>query len=268
MSATATLPAPAAAAIDQKRYVEAFCSPAGAEVFHSIVGPNEVWKDDPYDVAEIHGTAREAFTSLLNRAVGDPPPDTGRVLLLLGEAGSGKTHLMRTFRAAAHCTPLGYCGYLQMTSAVSNYNRYVLAKLIDSLEQPYCEPENFTPGLMRLSTGLLETFPRSEADRSQLGEGSLDDLHRCIFGLADRIILHPRFRSCDLNLIRALLYLQRDDSRIKSRVLSYLRAEDLMPADRALLGGLVPRCQEEDAQNVIVQLGRLMAAVHGLVTVP
>jgi hypothetical protein len=263
MTTIVTPTAPSTAAIDRKPYLDAFCSPAGAEVFHSIVGPNEVWKADPYDVVEIHAEAREAFSSLLNRAVDHPAPDTGRVLLLLGESGSGKTHLMRAFRAAAHCHGMGYCGYLQMTSAVSNYNRYMLSKLIDSLEQPYCDPD-LTTGLMRLSTALLEAAPSLlEAEQAQLWEGSLDDLHRSVIDITDRILLESRFRSCDLNLIRALLYLQRDDPRIKSRVLSYLRAEDLMAADRALLGGLVPRCQEEDAQNLIFHFGRLMAAVDG-----
>src|SRR5579884_1046808 len=139
MSATATPTATTARAIDDQRYVDAFCSPASAEVFHAIVGPNEVWKYDPYDVFNIHTEAREAFSWLLNRAVGDPAPDKGRVLLLKGESGSGKTHLMRAFRTAAHAHALGYCGYLQMTSTVTNYNRYVLSKLIDSLEQPYYE---------------------------------------------------------------------------------------------------------------------------------
>ncbi|HZU35707.1 MAG TPA: DUF87 domain-containing protein, partial [Gemmataceae bacterium] len=121
-----------------------------------------------------------------------------------------------------------------------------------------------TTGLMRLSTGLLESVPSfSEADRAQLLDGSFEELNHYVFDVADRIILQPRFRDCDLNLIRALLYLQRDDPRIKSRLLSYLRAEDLIPADRALLGGLVPRCHEEDPQRLIFELGRLMAAVSG-----
>lgn len=263
MTVLAPLTAPAHAP-SNKPYIDAFCSPAGAEVFHSIVGPNEVWKDDPYDVWEIHAVVRETFSTLLNRATGNPPPDTGRILLLLGESGSGKTHLMRAFRAAAHGHALGYCGYMQMTSAVSNYNRYVLSKLIDSLEQPYCDPSTITPGLMRLSTGLLEAVPSlSEGERAQLTDGNLDDLPHCIFDIADRIILEPQFHSCDLNLIRVLLFLQRDDPRIKSRVLSYLRAEDLLAADRLLLGGLVPRCQEEDAQKMIFHLGRIVAVVHG-----
>lgn len=263
MSAVATALPPVESA-GLELYQKAFCSPAGAEIFHGIVGPNEVWKPDPYDVPEIHAEAREAFSWLLNRAVTEPAPDKGRILLLKGESGSGKTHLMRAFRGATHAHALGYCGYLQMTSAATNYNRYVLSKLIDSLEQPYSDPDVSTTGLTRLSTGLLENVPSlSDAERAPLADGSLEDLHRSVFDLADRLIVQPRFRSCDLNLIRALLYLQRDDPRVRSRCLSYLRAEDLAPADRALLGNLVPRCQEEDAQRLIFELGRLMAAVHG-----
>jgi hypothetical protein len=264
----ATLPAAPRPATESNPYLEAFLSAAGAEVFHSIVGPGEIWKTDPYDVEEIHAEAREVFERLLNRAVADPPPKTGRVLLLQGESGSGKTHLMRAFRHSAHSSSRGYCGYLQMTSVAVNYGRYVLSKLIDSLDQPYrqsdSEPESVsTPGLMRLSTGLLEAAPQvPAAQREQLREGDFAGLDVCVCEVADQIIRQRPFASCDLNLIRALLYLQRDDPRIKRRVLSYLRCEDLSPADRRMLGDLVPRCREEDPQELIIQLGRLMDATH------
>ena len=54
---------------DQAAHLAAFCTAAGAEVFHSIVGPNEIWKTDPYDVEAIHAEARHVFERLLNRAV-------------------------------------------------------------------------------------------------------------------------------------------------------------------------------------------------------
>src|SRR5262245_35081362 len=130
---TATLPATNAArpVSDPSAHLRAFCSAAGAEAFHSIVGPNEIWKADPSDVEAIDADAREVFERLLNRAGGDPSPDKGRALLRLGESGSGKTHLMRAFRHTAHVSARGYCGYLQMTSVAVNYARYVLSKLID-----------------------------------------------------------------------------------------------------------------------------------------
>src|SRR4249920_749847 len=71
------------------------------EVFHSVAVPTAIWKPDPFDVETIHTEARAAFEHLLNRAGRTPPPPAGAVLVLLGEAGSGKTHLMRAFRARA-----------------------------------------------------------------------------------------------------------------------------------------------------------------------
>src|SRR5207245_2780850 len=84
---------------------------------------------------------------------------SGRILLLQGEAGSGKTHLMRAFRNWAHEGGRGFYGYMQMTSATNQYSRYVLNNLIDSLDQPYDERAGETSGLMRLS----------EHDRRTLG---------------------------------------------------------------------------------------------------
>lgn len=264
MTAAPSAPATARAPSALDACFEAFTSPAGAAVFHSIVGPNEVWKADPYDVAEIHADARAVFERLLNRAGGDPAPDKGRVLMLLGESGSGKTHLMRAFRHATHSGGRGYCGYLQMTSSVSYYGRYVLAKLVDSLQQPYCDPEVTTTGLMRLSTILLDAVPGLAAsEKERLRESDIAALPAAAFGLADRLLALPRFARCDRNLIRALLLLLGDDPRVTGCVLSYLRAEDLAPVDRELLGGLVPRCREEDAPRIIFELARLMTAADG-----
>ena len=154
---TAVAPVEAPAAVDPR--MAAFLAPDCPEVFHSVATPTAIWKADPYDVETIHAEARAAFEHLLNRAGRTPPPPSGAVLVLLGEAGSGKTHLMRAFRTRAHGQGLGYCGYLQMTSEASNYARYMLTNLIDGLEQPY-EPDGPSrTGLARLSAALLESVP-------------------------------------------------------------------------------------------------------------
>jgi hypothetical protein len=69
-----------------------------------------------------------------------PNPLSGKSLLLRGEAGSGKTHLMRAFRNEVHRDGTGYCGYLQMTTRTGNYARYILSNFIDALSQPYRLP--------------------------------------------------------------------------------------------------------------------------------
>jgi hypothetical protein len=264
-AATPQQPVPAT---DAQRRLAAFCSPAGGEVFHPIVYHQQIWTPDPLDVETIHAGAREVFGRLLNRASTQPPPSSGRVLLLLGVSGSGKTHLMRAFRSCTHGAERGYFGYMQMAAHVSNYARYVLSNVIDSLDQPYLSPDVQTSALMRLSLGLLEALPEVTAEeREQFREGYVPDLPERVERYADNIIIDSRYANCDLDLIRALLYLQRDDPRIKSRVLKWLRCEDLAPADRKPLGDLVPRPREEAPLRMVADLGKLMGAVQGMALV-
>src|SRR5260370_23250455 len=135
----------------------AFCDPNGPEVFSGIVHGNQIWAPDQFDVVSIHTDARAAFAGLLARAAAPSPPNFGKLLLLLGEAGSGKTHLMRAFRNETHTSAMAYSGYLQMPTRADNYARYVLSNLIDALEHPYQHPH---PGsaLSRLARGLLDSL--------------------------------------------------------------------------------------------------------------
>src|SRR5262245_49787663 len=170
--APAPVAAPAAPAVKLDPRFAAFIANDGPEVFSAVVHANQIWSPDPFDVDTIHLEAREAFARLLNRASGPEPPSHGKSLLLLGEAGSGKTHLMRAFRMAAHTAGTGYCGYLQMTTRTDNYARYVLSKLIDSLEQPYL-PTATSTGLARLARGLFDALQGvSDLDRHRFLEES------------------------------------------------------------------------------------------------
>src|SRR4051794_41840749 len=98
--------------------IAAFCSPERPEVFHAVAYRNDVWKEDPFDVETIHEEARAAFGRLVDRASGPGASrgSAGRILLLQGEAGGGKTHLLRAFRNWTHARGRGYFGYMQMTS--------------------------------------------------------------------------------------------------------------------------------------------------------
>src|SRR3954447_20930943 len=249
--------------------IAAFCAPERPEVFHAVAYRNDVWKEDPFDVETIHEEARATFQRLVNRASRAPTAgaSTGRILLLLGEAGSGKTHLLRAFRNWAHARGRGYFGYMQMTSATNQYGRYVLNNLIDSLDQPYYEPGGEATGLMRLSTAVAESSKSVPLDRlDQIRSGELD--HRCLAklvdALADQIVMDDRFNTIDLDLVRALIYLQSHDPRIKGRVLKYLRCEDLSIPDRVMLGGLVPRTYEDAPEWLVQRLGELMSALESV----
>jgi energy-coupling factor transporter ATP-binding protein EcfA2 len=246
--------------------IAAFRSPGAREVFHSVCQKDQIWRPYLFDVHEIHETAREAFYDALTRATTPPGTVSGQILLLLGEAGSGKTHLMRAFRNHVHGCRQGYCGYLQMTTATENYGRYVLANLIDSLDDPYFDGEINHSSLQSLSNALVDVpglLPPGEIEQLRTAELSLPDLGELTNGLADRFIGRREFANLDADLIRALCYLQRDDSRIKSRVLKFLRCENLNEYDRRYVPGLEPRLHDHHPQEMVERLGQLMWAVEG-----
>ena len=242
-----------------------FCEPGVREVFEAIVSPTQIWQDDPYDVASIHAEARQAFAGLLERATADVRPGRGRVLLLKGQAGSGKTHLMRAFRYAAHRDRLAHFAYLQLTSAAGDYGQYMLANVVASLEHPYFPPQVTDSGLQRLSTALLDAVPGvtdAEREAVRTGEGP-----GAVFDAAGKLVGDARFAGRHEELLAALLFLQRDDVRVRTRVARWLRGEDLSGHDRTFIGDLVPRSRPEQAAELIVQLAEVIAAAQGMALV-
>jgi Cdc6-like AAA superfamily ATPase len=238
------------------------------DVFHPIQHRHDVWRQDPFDVETVHQEARAAFERLLIRATTPPRPDSGRILLLLGDSGCGKTHLLRAFRSKAHERSLGFVGYMQMTTASSSYGRYILVNLIDSLDQPYLESAEPRSGLERLSDALLARCAKVGPVANLLADPDqeADEVLQLVEIAADDLKDQPSFQRVDLDLMRALLFLQRNDTRIKSRVLKYLRCEDLSDNDRKVLGGMVPRLHDHHPQEMVEHLGRLAAALdHSLV---
>jgi hypothetical protein len=239
----------------------AFLAPGCPEVFHSVATPTAIWQADPFDVETIHAEARAVFEHLLNRGRRTPAPPSGAVLVLLGEAGSGKTHLMRAFRTRAHAQGWAYCGYLQMTAEASNYARYILNNLIDGLEQPYAPDGPSRTGLARLSAALLELVPRlSGLDAESFRDGESDPALADDY--ADRLQDTARFQGCDIELLRVMLHLERNEPRVRSRALMWLRCQAMRPQDRSWIGDAVPRIDDADPMKMLQQLAKLIDAVH------
>jgi hypothetical protein len=247
------------------RRASAFCSPRYPELFHAFAYATDVWKQDPFDVKSIHVNAREKFQQIVSRVLESSGLSKGRILLLLGESGCGKTHLMRAFRNQVHSQSRGYCGYLQMTAFTGDYGRYVLGNLVESLDKTYDDSQSQTTALSRLSSALAELCRTKTGSRlERLREGGLDqgEIDQLVGELSDAVILDERFSAIDIYLVQAMLYLQCNDPRIKARVLKYLRCEDLTERDRRLLGGIIP-CTYDDAPLWIIQrLGQLIWAVE------
>ena len=242
--------------------IDAFLADRAPEVFHAVANAHEVHTRDEVDVESIHEESRRAFSRALD-ATADASSH-GRVLLVLGDGGSGKTHLMRTYRAMTHEDGRGFAGYMQMSSSTDNYARYVLRNLLDSLEHPYAKELSPESGLLRISNALVE-LGLIPADRLQsLREDDLDPdaLGMLVSEFADRFVSQPDLKHLDVDLVKAFMYLQRSDAAIKQRVLKYMRCEDMSPYDRRMLFEITPRTDGEDPLRVIQGIGQLVRATH------
>ncbi|HEY6882382.1 MAG TPA: hypothetical protein VI299_30330, partial [Polyangiales bacterium] len=246
--------------------IRVFCARDATDVFHGVEHAQQVFRRDPYDVDTVHSGARTTFHRLVNRAGDQTESGSGRVMVVLGGAGSGKTHLMRGFRQSVHGERTGYVGYLQLSVPTDDYGRLILGRLIESLEKPFDEPETEQSGLLCLSDTLLHACPAIPPESvvqlrgEELSDASAVDL---VMRLADTIVDDARFRGLDLDLVRAMLFLQRRTPKLRNRVLKFLRCEHMSKADSGLLGDVVSQTDAVAAMRRVAQIGRLIACTGG-----
>ena len=232
---------------------------------HSITWEDDLWRADPCDVDSVHAKARHKFLDLL-LSITSGKPSHARMLLFYGQSGAGKTHLVRALRTYAHHSGKGYFGYAQMSSDVANYADFFLRRLVNSLEKPYDPFNRGDSGLKRLADRLAGNADLMDAAAlAELREAPLDDkaLARLVLRLADDIVASPRFegQELDINIVRALLYLQRSDPRIDGRIRQYLYGRPLNDLSQAAVQALDANAGEDRAFEIIESLGRLMWTV-------
>lgn len=235
---------------------------------HSITWEDDLWRADPVDVPEVHAKARRKFSDLVSTVTaGRGFHMQDRILLFHGQSGAGKTHLLRALRTETHRTGRAYFGYAQMTPDVGNYADFYLRRLVHSLEKPY-DPDRFgESALSRLTNRLvLDSEVISSKDLQQLRDAQLSDeqLARLILRLADDIVASDKFqtRELDINIVRALLYLQRRDPRIDQRIRQYLHGRQLTPIALEAVCALDPNSGEDRAFEIIAAIGALVWTVE------
>ena len=230
---------------------------------HNITWEDDIWKADPLDVEQVHEAARTKFISVLNSLSSGNGAVQTRMLMFHGQSGAGKTHLVRALRSYCHGSKAGYFGYAQMTPDVGNYADYYLRRLVNSLEKPHCSAQASENSLLRLSNALAsdaELVPAADLENLREAPLEADDLARLIIDMADGVVSSPRFadQDLDINIVRALLYLQRNDPRIDQRVRQYLYGRQLNELSVSSVAALDPNDGQDRAFEIIESLGRVM----------
>ncbi len=234
---------------------------------HSITWEDDIWRADPVDVEVVHAQARRKFQGLLDAVTAERgAAGQARILLFHGQSGAGKTHLIRALRTSAHRAGKAYVGYAQMTPDVANYADYFLRRLVHSLEKPYDPDGAGESGLMRLTNRLVGDGALDAATLDKLRDAKLNEaqLSKLVLGIADEIVAAPKFagQNLDINIVRALLYLQRNDPRIDQRVRQFLYGRELTDLSHEAVAALDPNKGEGRAFEIIESLGRLMWTVE------
>lgn len=249
---------------DNSARVAAFCSPHAKNVFHAVAYAGEIWERDPFDVDAVHAEARQVFDITLDQ-VHDASSRAGRSLLLLGESGAGKTHLLRAFRAMAHGSFRAMTGYLQLNVETMDYRRLLVQRLVDSMDRPYDLPRKADSALSVLSDALAARIGDSNdarLKRLQDGELTTKELAALTHELADAAYQRG-LGEVHADLMRAFLLLQRRDPALRQRVLKLLRCEHLSSYEQEMLGDIAPWTDDGADHRMLVQLGKLAWEANG-----
>jgi hypothetical protein len=246
------------------RRIQAFLAPC--RVFSAVQQASSIFENDPFDVEAVHRDARKSFEQLVAQATMRPyVPDLGQMLVVLGDSGAGKTHLLRGFRRHVQEGNRGFVVYAQLQSRTEDYSRYLLFHLVESLSRRYSEQSGRT-GLRELAGGLLRLArpPLRErlerlADDTWDASGNLadhvDELVNELLGIAE-------LASFDRDLLRVLLYALRPDPRTASSVYKYLHCDDMNAHDRRWIGDVKPRTRDDDPHWMIRALARFAAVTQ------
>jgi hypothetical protein len=234
---------------------------------HSITWEDDIWRADPVDVEAVHANARRKFSDLLDAVTAPGAASVqARILLFHGQSGAGKTHLIRALRTGAHRGGKAYFGYAQMTPDVANYADYYLRRLVASLEKPYDPDRGGESALARLAKRLVgdpEVVEAAQIDKLRDAKLSDASLAKLVLAVADQIVAAPKFadQNLDVNVVRALLYMQRSDPRIDQRVRQYLYGQKLGELSHEAIAALDPNTGEGRAFDIVESIGRMMWGV-------
>jgi hypothetical protein len=206
-----------------------------------------VWTDPPYDAADIHARLRRDFQLRLDELKQDSSSNAPLGWLVVGAAGSGKTHWLSICRQQAVAREMGFV-LVDMTDVRSFWST-VLQGFLDSLQQEYTAGEFQQQVLLRKFLKLFQFNVTAERALQLLptmpGAKLAEMIGKVVAVVRKR---HPVEALQHQDVIRAILATNSNDAAIAAAGLSWLNANQVDDGMRSMLA--FTKAQEEPIRIV------------------
>ena len=201
---------------------------------------SDVWNDAAWDSPLLHANVRAEFTRKLEAMRADPRGGSPLGWVIVGSGGTGKTHLLGSFRREATRRKCAFV-LVDMTD-VRNFWESVLQGYIDSLQQ------SFETGVLQYRWVLGYIIKRLGPNKpvtqilSKLAERKSKDLQGDIGKVLVALSkVSPKETLKYQNTVRALICLNSDDFSISSLGMTWLQGQTLEDDQKRALGFSVNR---------------------------
>jgi GTPase SAR1 family protein len=226
------------------------------------MGLSDVWNDPPWDVPELHASIREEFAGKLEAMKNDPGEGCPLGWVIVGGGGTGKTHLLGSFRREAVRRKAAFV-LVDMTD-VRNFWESVLQGFLDSLQESFSSQGFQYQFLLQNLIGRLgPNKPVSEILHILAERKSKDlpgDIKKVLNALAQSYAKErPDVRKRLLkhqNVVRALICLNSEDFAVSSLGMTWLQGQSIEPADREAFGFTNP---QEQPRKIVEALSWFMS---------
>jgi Helicase HerA, central domain len=202
----------------------------------------DVWSDAAWDSHELHANVRSEFTQKLGVMRQNPAGGSPLGWVVVGSGGTGKTHLLGSFRREATRRKCAFV-LVDMTD-VRNFWESVLQGYIDSLQQSFgSEVFQYEWVLRNIIERLGPNKPVAQI-LSMLAERKSKDLQGDIAKVLSALSkVSPKETLKYQNTVRALICLNSDDFSISSLGMTWLQGQTLEEDEKKGLGFSVNREQ-------------------------
>lgn len=199
--------------------------------FDWVMHMKSVWRDSEYDVAALHQEERTRIIDELEqiKATGEPSSPLGMVLI--GEGGAGKTHLLSAIRRYALSQGFGFI-LVDMTD-VHDFWKTVVQGYVSSLQEEVAEG---VAQFQRLIEFLI-AYTNVQVSTEQLAEADASQLKQNINSILSALARKDRAATTKFqNVVRALFLLNSSDFIISGIGYNWLQGLGVEQEDKDNFG--------------------------------